>query len=48
MLKSVTSVSVHHVIEGYSVDVYLPEFSVAIEYQGAQHFTPKLRGEVTE
>lgn len=38
MLKMVADVNVHHKIGEYSVDFYVPDWKLAIEYQGEQHF----------
>jgi very-short-patch-repair endonuclease len=45
MLRLVTEdVVVHHRIGKHSVDIYIPEMNVAIEYQGSQHFQQSWRG----
>lgn len=40
MLKSVTRVEPQTRIQGHSIDLFLPEWSLAVEYQGQQHYAP--------
>src|SRR5690349_5245309 len=48
MLKAFAPI--HHQIklQGHSVDLFLPDFCVAIEYQGGQHYVPTHRGNFAE
>jgi hypothetical protein len=46
MLKLVTDdLVVHHRIGKHSVDIFVPEWDVAIEYQGVQHYQQNWRGD---
>jgi hypothetical protein len=45
-LQTLTHVEIHPVIEGHSVDAYLPAWGVAIEYQGAQHYQQINTGDI--
>lgn len=47
MLKLVSDISVHQRIGKYSVDVFVPEWNVAFEFQGEQHFKQTWRGALT-
>lgn len=46
MLKLVADVLIHHKLGDFSVDVYVPEWRVAVEYQGGQHYHQTWRGDV--
>jgi very-short-patch-repair endonuclease len=44
MLKRVTKTQHQAVIGGHSIDLFLPEWNIAIEYQGEQHYQQHYRG----
>jgi very-short-patch-repair endonuclease len=46
MLEKFTHVIPQARILGYSVDLFLPEWSIAVEYQGYQHFQQFFRGDL--
>ena len=46
MLQLVADIKVHHRIGNFSVDVYIPDWKLAIEYQGGQHFQQSWRGDL--
>jgi very-short-patch-repair endonuclease len=49
MFKLLTDdVKSHVSIGGQSVDVFLPEYSVAIEYQGKHHYEQQAHGHFIE
>ena len=45
MLQLVADAKVHARIGTYSVDVYIPDWKLAVEYQGVQHFQQWWRGD---
>jgi very-short-patch-repair endonuclease len=46
MLHLVADVKVHQKIGNYSVDVFVPDWKAALEYQGGQHYQQSWRGDV--
>jgi very-short-patch-repair endonuclease len=46
MLKLVADVDVHRRVGNHSVDIFVNDWNVAIEYQGKQHFTQSWRGDI--
>lgn len=49
MIKSLakdTNVYTHCKIGGYSVDIYVPEWKLALEYQGTQHYQPSYKSDL--
>ena len=46
MLNVVADIKIHHKIDKYSIDIYIPEWNVAIEYQGEQHFKNTTHGDI--
>jgi very-short-patch-repair endonuclease len=48
MMRAVADIEVHSNINGYSVDIYVKDWKLAIEYQGQQHYTPIHRGDWNE
>jgi hypothetical protein len=48
MLRSLTQIECNVNLHGYSVDIFVPEWSVAFEYQGAHHYNQTYRGYVVE
>lgn len=44
MLASLTEIQTHFNINGHSIDCYLPEVSLAFEFQGGQHHQQIFRG----
>jgi regulatory protein YycI of two-component signal transduction system YycFG len=42
----VDDVRLHHKFDKHSVDIYIPEWNIAIEYQGKQHFQQHWRGDL--
>lgn len=46
MIRSLTSdVQIHADVHGYSVDIFIPQWKVAIEYQGDQHYKAVYKGD---
>jgi hypothetical protein len=48
MLEIISPAEPHVTINGYSVDIYLPQFSLAFEFQGKQHYVPHKRGSLKQ
>jgi very-short-patch-repair endonuclease len=42
----VEDVKVHHRIGKYSVDIFIPDWKLALEYQGEQHYQTSCHGDV--
>jgi very-short-patch-repair endonuclease len=47
MLKLLADVKVHQKIGEFSVDVFIPEWKLAIEYQGGQHLKQSWHGDLS-
>ena len=45
MLKMVADVTVHAKLGEFSVDVFIPDWKLAVEYQGGQHSKQTWRGD---
>jgi hypothetical protein len=48
MLSAITRIETQTTVNGHSVDVYIPDWKLAIEYQGKQHYQPHYRGDLHE
>src|SRR4051812_10950837 len=46
MLQVIADTEIHARIGSHSVDVYIPEWKLAVEYQGEQHFQQSWRGDL--
>jgi very-short-patch-repair endonuclease len=46
MLQLITDVKRHQRIGNHSVDIFVPEWNLALEYQGEQHFHQTWRGDL--
>jgi very-short-patch-repair endonuclease len=47
MMQLVADIVVHPKLGEHSVDIFVPEWKLAIEYQGGQHYQQTWRGEIT-
>jgi hypothetical protein len=47
MMQRMTAVETQIDVHGYSVDIFLPKYSLVIEYQGQQHYTQTHTGSYT-
>jgi hypothetical protein len=47
-MNLVADVSIHHRIGKFTVDIFVPEWNMALEYQGGQHFQQTWHGDVRE
>lgn len=45
MLQLIAEATIHAKIGKYSVDAYIPDWKLAVEYHGIQHFQESWRGD---